>query len=104
MSNLKPYIPMCSLVALLKAKEAIEAANTADELKKAIGKEGVATGYRAFCYLATGKLTAWQMKPAEASAYAAGLEAKGQKEEALAIYQDILKVHPDHAIAKAKVK
>ncbi|MBK7919743.1 MAG: hypothetical protein IPJ94_26490 [Chloroflexi bacterium] len=57
-------------------------------------------GYKAFCYLLTGKMTPEGMKPEEAAASAAALEAERQDEAAQEIYRRIQTEHPWPQAAK----
>jgi len=50
-----------------------------------------------------GKMTAEAMKPDEACKAAESLEQQGKTEEAMAIYKEVLKAHPDHVMARGKV-
>lgn len=84
------------------ATTAVTQATTADHIREATRQHGAKIGYKAFCYLLTGKMTPEGMKPDEAAATAVALEEAGKTEEAQAIYRLILAEHPDHPLAKEK--
>jgi hypothetical protein len=99
----KPYKPMASYEALSEVEQMINGADL-DALKVLVKTKGPKIGYKAFCYMLGGKMTAAAMKPDEACIEAAKLEQAGNAEDALAIYKEVVAVHPDHPIAEAKVQ
>ena len=84
------------------ATTAVTQATTADHIREATRQHGAKIGYKAFCYLLTGKMTPEGMKPNEAAATAVVLEEAGKADEAQAIYRLILAEHPEHPLAKEK--
>ncbi len=86
MAQEKSYTPVASYDQLKEAETAINNATTVDDIREATRQHGSKVGYKAFCYLLTGKMTPEGMKPEEAAASAAALEAKGQDEAAQEIY------------------
>ena len=99
----KPYSPMASYDDLKRVEGLINQAQSVDDIRNVVLKDGPKVGYKAFCYMLGGRMTPEGMKPDEACTAAAQLEAKGQEEAAIAIYQRVVKDHPDHPIAKGKV-
>jgi hypothetical protein len=99
----KPYSPMASYSDLKRVEGLINQAQSVDDIRTLVLKDGPKVGYKAFCYMLGGRMTAEAMKPDEACTAAAQLEAKGDTEAATAIYQKVVKDHPDHPIAKGKV-
>lgn len=98
----KPYKPMASYEALREVELMIRAADL-DDLKVLVKSHGPKIGYKAFCYMLGGKMTAAAMKPDEACIEAAKLERAGNAKDALAIYKEVAEVHPEHPIAGGKV-
>jgi hypothetical protein len=99
----KPYSPMASYSDLKRVEGLINQAQSVDDIRTLVLKDGPKVGYKAFCYMLGGRMTPEAMKPDEACTAAAQLEAEGQDEAATAIYQKVVKDHPDHPIAKGKV-
>ena len=99
----KPYSPVAGYSDLKRVESEIDKAQSVDDLRKIVVKDGPKVGYKAFCYMLGGKMTPEGMKPDEACVAAATLEQKGETEQAMAIYKRVLDVYPDHAIAKSKV-
>jgi hypothetical protein len=102
MTREKSYAPVASYEQLKLAETAVTQATTADHIREATRQHGAKIGYKAFCYLLTGKMTPEGMKPDEAAATAVVLEEAGKTDEAQAIYRLILAEHPDHPLAKEK--
>jgi hypothetical protein len=99
----KPYAPIASYQDLKKVEALIEQAQTVDELRQVVIKDGPKVGYKAFCYMFGRTLSAEAMKPDEACVSAIALEAEGRAEEAQAIFKKVVALHPQHPIAKNKV-
>ena len=99
----KAYSPVASYADLKRVEDEINAAETVDKIRKIVTKDGPKVGYKAFCYMLSGKSTPAAMKPDEACVVAATLEQQGKTEEATAIYKKVVEFHPDHPIAKGKV-
>jgi hypothetical protein len=99
----KPYEPMATYDDLKRVEQAINKAETIAQIRQLVIKDGPKVGYKAFCYLLGGRMTAEAMKPDEACTAAANLERQGKDEEAMAIYREVAKAHPDNAAAKAKI-
>lgn len=99
----KPYSPVASYKDLKRVEVALNNAQTVDEVRKLVLSDGPKVGYKAFCYMLGGRLTAEGMKPDEACAEAASLEQQGKEEEAQEIYKKVLAVHADHPQAKTKI-
>lgn len=102
-ANKKPYSPVAPYADLKRVEQEINAANTVEKIKQIVVKDGPKVGYKAFCYMLGGKMTPEAMKPDEACEAAAALEAAGNADEAIEIYQRVLADHPDHPLAKEKV-
>ncbi len=102
MAREKSYAPVASYEQLKQAETAVNNATTADHIREATKQHGAKVGYKAFCYLLTGKMTPEGMKPDEAAATAVVLEAADRTDEAQTIYRLILAEHPDHPLAKEK--
>ncbi|MBK8989563.1 MAG: hypothetical protein IPM39_26485 [Chloroflexi bacterium] len=102
MTREKSYTPVASYEQLKLAETAVTQATTADHIREATRKHGAKIGYKAFCYLLTGKMTPEGMKPDEAAVTAVALEEDGKAAEAQAIYRLILAAHPDHPLAKVE--
>ena len=99
----KPYSPVASYSELKRVEGEIDKAQSVDDLRKIVVKDGPKVGYKAFCYMLGGRMTPEGMKPDEACVAAATLEQQDETEQAMAIYKRVVDVHPDHAIAKSKV-
>lgn len=99
----KPYSPLAEYSELKRVENLLQQAQTIDEVRKVCAADGPKVGYKAFCYLFTGRMSAEAMKPDEACTAAAALEQEGKAGEAQAIYQKVLAVHPDHPLAKDKI-
>jgi hypothetical protein len=99
----KPYSPMASYSDLKDVEKQLKLASTAEDVRKLVISHGAKVGYKAFCYMLSGRQTAAQMKPDEACVAAHGLEEGGDKEAALAIYKEVIAAHPDHSMAKARI-
>lgn len=99
----KPYSPVASYSDLKRVEGEIDKAQSVDDIRKVVVKDGPKVGYKAFCYMLGGRMTPEGMKPDEACVAAATLEQQGESEQAMAIYKRVLETHPDHAIAKSKV-
>jgi tetratricopeptide (TPR) repeat protein len=99
----KPYSPIASYAELKRVEELINRAQTIDDIRNIVAKDGPQVGYKAFCYMLTGKMTPEAMKADEACAAATALEQQDKSDEAVAIYKKVLEFHPDHSIAKGKV-
>ncbi len=91
----KPYSPMASYEKLKTVEGAILSAETADELAAICKKHGASVGYKAFCYMLTGKMTPEGMKANEACEAAQNLPS----EKAQEIYKRVLAVYPEHPLA-----
>jgi hypothetical protein len=96
------YSPMASYAELKRVEQLINQAQTIDEMRKIVEKDGPKVGYKAFCYMFTNKMTPEGMKADEACVEAAKLEQTDKAEEAKAIYKKILEAQPDHPLAKGK--
>ncbi len=96
------YSPLASYTELKRVEGLINQAQTIDDLRKIVEKDGPKVGYKAFCYMLTSKMTAEAMKPDEACVAAARLEQEGKTDEATIIYKKVLEAHPDHPLAKSK--
>jgi hypothetical protein len=94
---------VASYADLKQVEEKLNKAETVDTIRQLVQKDGPKVGYKAFCYMLAGRMTAEGMKPDEACTAAATLEQQGKAEEAQAIYKRVLEVHPDHPLAKGKV-
>ena len=99
----KPYSPMASYSELKRVEGEIEKAQTVEDIRKLVSKDGPKVGYKAFCYMLSRHMTPEAMKADEACVAAATLEQQGETEEALELYKKVLDAHPDHPIAKSKV-
>jgi len=100
MTREKSYAPVASYEQLKEAEAAINGAATVADIREATRQHGAKVGYKAFCYLLTGKMTPEGMKPDEAAATAVALQAAGQTADAQTIYRHILAEYPDHPLAK----
>jgi hypothetical protein len=100
----KPYQPVAPYSELKRVETALEQATTVDTVRQLVTKDGPKIGYKAFCYMLGGKMSAAEMKPDEACTAAFQLEQEGDSAGAVAIYQQVLKSYPEHPIAKAKVQ
>ena len=99
----KPYSPLASYPDLKRVEGEINKAQTIDQIRGLVVKDGPKVGYKAFCYMLGGKMTPEAMKPDEACVAAATLEQQDQNEEAIETYKRVIEVHPEHPIAKSKV-
>ena len=99
----KPYSPMASYTDLKRVEGEINQAETIDQIRKIVVKDGPKVGYKAFCYMLGGRMTPEGMKPDEACIAAATFEQQGEVEEAHAIYKKVIEMHPDHPLAKNKI-
>lgn len=99
----KPYSPVASYDELKRVEGLLNQAQTVEAIRKLVVKDGPKVGYKAFCYMLGGKMTAEAMKPDEACVAAAALEQQGKTDQALDIYKKVVEFYPDHAIAKGKV-
>ena len=97
------YSPVASYTELKRVEGLINQAQTVDDIRKIVEKDGPKVGYKAFCYMLTSKMTPEAMKPDEACLAAARLEHDGKADEATTIYKKVLEDHPDHPLAKGKV-
>ena len=102
MPKQQAYSPLASYADLKRVEGLINQAQSIDDLRKVVDKDGPKVGYKAFCYMFTGKMTPEAMKADEACIEAAKLEQSGQEDEAKAIYKKVLEAHPDHPLAKGK--
>jgi hypothetical protein len=96
------YSPLASYAELKRVESLITQAQTVEDIRKIIDKDGPKVGYKAFAYMFTNKMSAEAMKPDEACVAAARLEQEGKTDEAAAIYKRVLESHPDHPLAKGK--
>lgn len=99
----KPYAPVASYDELKRVEELLNQVGTVEDIRKLVIKDGPKVGYKAFCYMLSGKMSAAAMKPDEACVAAAVLEQQGKADEAREIYKKVVEVHPDHAIARSKL-
>ncbi len=99
----KPYSPVASYSLLRDVEKKLQAATSVDEIRKLVTDQGPKIGYKAFCYMLSGKMSAASMKPDEACVEAAKLERTGDIDGALIIYKEIVTVHKDHPIAAMKI-
>ncbi|MCB8984464.1 MAG: hypothetical protein H6659_11610 [Ardenticatenaceae bacterium] len=95
MAREKSYTPVASYDQLKQVEEAIDQATTVEDIREATRQHGSKVGYKAFCYLLTGKMTPEGMKPEEAAAAAAALQVDGKDGAAQEIYRRILAEHPE---------
>ena len=96
------YSPLASYADLKRVEGLISQAQTVDDIRKIVEKDGPKIGYKAFAYMLTNKMTPEAMKPDEACVAAAKLEQDGKADEAAAVYKRVLETHPDHPLAKGK--
>ncbi|MBI1879236.1 MAG: hypothetical protein HYR94_13630 [Chloroflexi bacterium] len=96
------YAPLASYAELKRVEGLIHQAQTVDDIRKIVDKDGPKVGYKAFCYMLTSKMTAEALKPDEACVAAARLEQEGKADDAIVIYKKVLEAHPDHPLAKGK--
>jgi hypothetical protein len=96
------YSPLASYAELKRVEGLINQAQTVDDIRKLMEKDGPKVGYKAFAYMLTNKMSAEAMKPDEACVAAARLEQEGKADEATAVYKKVLEAHPDHPLAKGK--
>jgi hypothetical protein len=99
----KPYSPVASYSELKRVEGEINKAQTIDDIRKLVSRDGPKVGYKAFCYMLVGRMTPEAMKPDEACVAAVTLEQQGETEAAIEVYKKVLDEHPDHPIAKSKV-
>lgn len=99
----KPYSPVTSYSELKRVEGEINKAQTIDDIRKLVSRDGPKIGYKAFCYMLGDRMTPEAMKPDEACVAAATLEQQGETEQAIELYKKVLDQHPDHPIAKSKV-
>ena len=99
----KPYSPVAEYSKLKEIDGLLKDSNTADDVRKLVVQHGPKVGYKAFCYLLGGKMSAAAMKPDDACVDAAQLERQGQIEAATAIYKDVVAFYPEHPIAVEKL-
>ena len=92
------YSPLASYADLKRVEGLLAQAQTIDDVRKIMDKDGPKVGYKAFCYMFTGKMTPETMKADEACVEAARQEQMGKQEEALQIYKKVLESHPDPGI------
>jgi hypothetical protein len=102
MAKQQSYSPLASYSELKRVEGLINQAQTIDDVRKTMDKDGPKVGYKAFCYMFTGKMTPEAMKADEACVEALKLEQSGKAEEAKLIYQKVLAAHPDHPLAKGR--
>ena len=100
----KTYSPMSAYTDLATVENLLKAATTAEEIRSLVNSHGPKVGYKAFCYMLGGKLSAAAMKPDDACTAAAELEATGNIEAALIIYKEVAATHKDHVIANEKIQ
>ena len=99
----KPYSPVVSYSELKRVEGEINKAQTIDDIRKLVSRDGPKVGYKAFCYMLGDRMTPEAMKPDEACVAADTLEQQGETEEAIELYKKVLDQHPDHPLAKGKV-
>lgn len=68
MADKKSYTPVAAFEDLKRVEFALKEAKTADDIRKICVTDGPKIGYKAFCYLLTGKMTSEQMKPESSQA------------------------------------
>jgi len=96
------YAPVASYAELKRVEGLIEQAQSVDDIRKIVDRDGPKVGYKAFCYMLTSKMTPEAMKPDEACVAAARLEQEDKADEATIVYKKVLEAHPDHPLAKGK--
>ena len=99
----KPYSPIAPYAELKRVEGLINRAQTIEDLRKLVVSDGPKVGYKAFCYILGRRMTPEGMKPDEACTTAGLLEEQGKADEARAIYEKVLAVHPDHPVAKGRL-
>jgi hypothetical protein len=99
----KPYSPVAPYADLKRVEGEINAAESVEKIRQLVTKDGPKVGYKAFCYMLSGKMTPEGMKPDEACVAAATLEQQGKTEEAMEIYRRVVAVFPDHPLAKSRL-
>ncbi len=97
------YSPLASYADLKRVEQLINQAQTIDDIRKIVERDGPKVGYKSFCYMFTNKMNPEAMKADEACVEAAKLEQSGKADEAKAVYKKVLEAHPDHPLAKGKV-
>ncbi len=100
----KPYTPIAPYTKLKEVERLLGEAQTAEDVRQVARQHATSIGYKAFCYLLTGRMTPEAMKPDEAAVEAFQLEQKGEAEAAREIYRRILEAHPDHALARSRLE
>lgn len=100
----KPYSPVASYDDLRRVEQTLAQATEVSQIRKLVQQDGPKIGYKAFCYLLGGRMSAAGMKPDDACAEADNLYAGGDSEAARALYEAVLAVHTDHAGAKEGLK
>jgi hypothetical protein len=98
-----PSSPVATYSELSRIENLINQAESVDDLRKLVVKDGPKIGYKAFCYILGGKMSPEAMKPDEACVAAFTLEQQGQDNEAAVIYKKVVEFYPDHPIAKEKI-
>lgn len=58
----KKYVPVASLEDLERVEQLINSCIIIDDLKEVLRVEGQKVGYKAFCYMFTGKMNAKELK------------------------------------------
>jgi hypothetical protein len=96
------YSPLASYTELKRVEGLINQAQTIDDIRKIVEKDGPKVGYKSFCYMLTNKMTPEALKPDEACVAAARLEQEDKPDEAVAVYKKVLEAHPEHPLAKGK--
>ncbi|MGB0386489.1 MAG: tetratricopeptide repeat protein [Ardenticatenaceae bacterium] len=99
----KTYSPTAPYVDLKQVERLINEAQTIDDLRQIVRKDGPKIGYKAFCYILSQKMTPEAMKADEATMAAFTLEKQGHTEEAMAIFKKVVEAHPDHPLARSKI-
>lgn len=99
----KPYSPVAGYSELKRVENEINKAQTVEDIRKLVFKDGPKVGYKAFCYMLGGRMTPEAMKPDEACVAAATLEQQGKEDEAMEVYKKVLEAHKEHPVAQSKV-
>ena len=100
----KPYSPVAPYADLVEVEKQLNSATDTSDIRKLVVSHGPKVGYKAFCYMLGGKMTAAAMKPDDACTAAAEMEAAGDFEGALAIYKEVAASHKDHPVATKKIQ
>jgi hypothetical protein len=103
MMDKKPYSPVAPYAELKRVENEMNAAESVDKIRQLVAKDGPKVGYKAFCYMLSGKMTPEGMKADEACVAAAVLEQQGKLDEAMEIYRRVVAVYPDHPLAKSRL-